>query len=451
MSTALSLFGIFFGLFLLIVLTYKGLHLSWVSILVAVLIMVTSGLAITDTWNNVITTGIANIAGTMIPIYVAGATFGKLLSATGAAESFASTILGLAKNFSAKGRRLFAGCLIIFMGILMSYAGIDNFAILFTQIAIAASLMHEVNIPRRFICVLIILGSTTGGMLPGTPNVITIWGSQNLGTTAMAAPILGIAGSLFIIVLALFGLSRMWEKDVAGGAVFEYGPLTAANFDKDQLPPWFFLLIPVAVIFICYNVIGMTAFFALLIGLLVASVLLFRYLPKKQEEDGKESGAFIGRLNTLVDSFNGGVELAGIPAIIIINQALGNLISATPAFTWFCDLFSNVSGSPVILFMIVSIIIIGVSASPSGMFVMYNLANSLFIPVLGLDVAFAHRAIGFAGAVLDTMPFGNMVVSLLLLTGIKQKDGYPPVGYATVGVTFLACVFVCILGLMGIR
>lgn len=80
MSIALSLFGIFFGLFLLIVLTYKGLHVSWVSILVAILIMVTSGLAITDTWNNAITAGIANIAGTMIPIYVAGATFGKLLS-----------------------------------------------------------------------------------------------------------------------------------------------------------------------------------------------------------------------------------------------------------------------------------------------------------------------------------------------------------------------------------
>ena len=452
MSIALSLFGIFFGLFLLIVLTYKGLHVSWVSILVAILIMVTSGLAITDTWNNAITAGIANIAGTMIPIYVAGATFGKLLSCTGAAESFASTILKLAKNWSAQARRMFAALLIIFMGILMSYAGIDNFAILFTQIAIAASLMNEVGIPRRFICVLIILGSTTGGMLPGTPNIINIWGAQNLGTTAMAAPILGVAGSAFIIVLSLLGLRRMWEKDIAGGAVFEYGPLAAANFDKDQLPPWFFLLIPVTIIFVCYNVLGISAFFALLVGLVVACVLLFPYLPKKAAEEGeKEHSAFIARLNTLVDSFNGGIELAGIPAIIIINQALGNLIAETPAFTWFCDLFSNVSGSPVVLFMIVSILIIGISASPSGMFVMYNLANSLFIPVLGLDVAFAHRAIGFAAAVLDTVPFGNMVVSLLLLTGIKQKDGYPPIGFATVGVTFLACVFVTVLALCGIR
>ena len=297
MSIALSLFGIFFGLFLLIVLTYKGLHVSWVSILVAILIMVTSGLAITDTWNNAITAGIANIAGTMIPIYVAGATFGKLLSCTGAAESFASTILKLAKNWSAPARRMFAALLIIFMGILMSYAGIDNFAILFTQIAIAASLMNEVGIPRRFICVLIILGSTTGGMLPGTPNVINIWGAQNLGTTAMAAPILGVAGSAFIIILSLLGLRRMWEKDIANGAVFEYGPLAAANFDKTQLPPWFFLLIPVAIIFVCYNVLGISAFFALLVGLAVACVLLFPYLPKKAAEEGeKEHGAFVARL-----------------------------------------------------------------------------------------------------------------------------------------------------------
>jgi H+/gluconate symporter-like permease len=185
-----------------------------------------------------------------------------------------------------------------------------------------------------------------------------------------------------------------------------------------------------------------------LIGLAVATVLLFPYLPY-ETENGK--GKLIGRVTSIMNSFNGGAEIAGIPAIILINMALGNLISVTPAFAWFVEKLGGVQGPPTILFTLVSIITIGVSASVSGIIVMYNLANELFIPILGMDAAVIHRMVGFTGAVLDTVPFGTMVVALLLLTGLKQKEGYPPIFFATVGVTFAACIFVTILAMLGIR
>jgi H+/gluconate symporter-like permease len=308
--------------------------------------------------------------------------------------------------------------------------------------------MHKVNIPRRFIVALIILGSTTGGLLPGSPSILNIFGGQFLGTPPTASPILAITGALFIIILSIVGLSRMWEKDIANGLNFEFGPLTKADFDEEKQPPWFFLIFPVVTIFVCYNILKLSAFFALLIGLAVGLIFLFRYLPYNENEF---RNSVIGRTTALCNSFNSGAEIAGIPAIILINMALGNLISATPAFDWFVQLFSNVHGSPVLLFTGVSILIIGVSASVSGIIVMYNLANELFIPVLGLDAAFIHRMVGFSGCVLDTLPFGTMVVALLLLTGLKQKEGYPPVLYATVGVTFVACIFVSILAVLGVR
>ncbi len=449
MSIALSIFGVLLGFVMLIVLTYKGLHLSWVSILVALVLMVTSGLAIGSSWDDQIGKGIGMMAGTLIPLFLAGATFGKLVSVTGAADSFAKTVLrALTGKLSDPKKRLVGAFLIIMMGILMAYAGIDNFAILFTQIAIAASIMHEVNIPRRFIAVLIILGSTIGGALPGTPSIMNIIAVQFLvDTSAMAAPALAIPGGIIILVFSLWGMSKMWEKDVAAGKKFEFGPLTHAKFDEENLPPWFFLLIPVGVVFVCYNILHLNPFFSLLCGLAISVLLLFKYMPYDKESG---IGAGTGKLKSLTESFNNGAEIAGIPAIILINMALGNLISATPAFQWMVDGISSMKGviNPYILFSFISMSVIGISASMSGLIVMFNLARDLFIPVMGISTVAAHRLVQFSGMVLDTLPFGTMVVAILLLTGIKHKEGYPPILFSTVGVTFLATVVLTILSII---
>lgn len=449
MSIAISVFGVLLGFVMLIILTYKGLHLSWVSIIVALILMITSGLAIGNTWDETIGQGIGQMAGTLIPLFLAGATFGKIVSVSGAADSFAKTVLRvLTGKLSPANRRLFGGFLVILMGILMAYAGIDNFAILFTEIAIAASIMNEVNIPRRFIAALIILGTTVGGALPGVPLIINIFAVEFLkDTSAMAAPVLATTGALIILVLSLYGMSKMWEKDVAQGRKFEFGPLTEARFNEEDLPPWFFILIPIAPIFICYNVLNWGPFFSLLVGIGLSVILFYRYMPY-DKDSGKS--VCVARLNKMSEQFNGGAEIAGIPAIILINMALGHLISATPAFGWMVKGLDGVSGfiNPYLLFAMISVFVIGISASMSGMIVMFNLASTYFIPVLGISTVAAHRLVAFSSFVFDTLPFGTMVVAILLLTGLKQKEGYPPILYSTVGVTFLALIVVTIMSMI---
>lgn len=441
---ALSVLGVILGFLLLIVLTYKGLHLSFVSIIVALLLIVTSNLPFAETWDSAIAGGISQVAGMLIPLFLLGAAFGKILASCGAADSFAKGLLGLTtKNASPKGKRIIAAFIIIFLGIVMAYAGVDNFAILFTQIAIAASIMKEVNIPRHYMPTLIILGSTVGGLLPGTPSIINIFAVQYLkDTTAMAGAVPAAVGALTIYGASLYGLSRMWEKDIEKGINFEYGPLTKARFDEENLPPAFLILVPTIVIMICFNTFKLSPVFALMLGLAVAILCFFNYLPYEKEDSGN---LIVAKTKSLVANLNDGAAIAGIPAIILINFALGNVISKTPAFEGLVAFVSSVSGSPIVLFTIISIIVVGVSASMSGLLVMFNLAATLFIPLLGLNAVAAHRIIAFSATVLDTMPFGTMVISLLLLTGIKHKEGYPPILLTTVGFTFLATVVVALL------
>ena len=444
MSIALSVIGLIIGIVVLILFTLKGLHISWATIIAALVIMVTSGIAIGQGWEDTIVTGISTMAGTLIPLFLAGATFGRLVSVTGAVESFINFIMRLTIKWSDRARRLFGACLIIIMGILMGYAGIDNFAILFTEIAIAAAIMSEVNIPRKYIAALLLLCSAIGSMFPGTPAMTNIFAAQFLGTKATDGPTLAVVGTLFIIIVSLIILSRMWEKDIANGMVWDNGPIVHAP-KNGNTPPWFFLLIPIVCIFICFNIVLLSAFLSILVGIAVSLIIFFKWIPAKESKN-----LILGKLQSIAESSNKGAELAGIPAVILINMALGNVISSTPAFDWFCGLFNNVNGPIIIIFAFIAMIIIGVSASMSGMIVMFSMAAAYFIPVLGLTPAVAHRVIAFSSLVFDTMPYGQMVVSIFLLTGLTHKEGYKPVFISTVGITFLATILVAVLATLGV-
>jgi len=449
MTLGLSIFGIVLAFICLIVLTYKGLHIAWVSVLAALIIIVTSGLALGETWTATIGDGIGHMAGTLIPMFLAGATLGKLFTLTGAADSFAKFIIkALTSRLSPPRKRTVAAYIIALIAILMMMAGIDNFAVLFTLIAITSSLMNEVGIPRRFMGALIMVGLLVAGMIPGNPSVINIFAMEYLdGVSAVTGANLAIPGALFILVVSIWGMSRMWEKDVAAGEVFEYGNLAKASFDEKDLPPWFLLLIPTGVTFVCFNIIQLPVFFALLAGLVCAVIVLCPWIPYNKEDS---KNIVIGKIRAISDTFNGGAELAGVPCVILINMALGNVIGASPALEWLTTSLGNYSGSinPYIIFAIIAVFVIGVTASMSGLIVLYNMAATLFVPAFGISAIAAHRIIAFSSTVLDSLPFGTMVVTILLITGTKQKDGYPPIFFSTVGVSAVATVLVTILSMI---
>ncbi|MCM8711210.1 hypothetical protein M2651_09230 [Clostridium sp. SYSU_GA19001] len=438
----LSVLGVVLAFIALIYLTYKGAHLAYVTVLAVFIIMITSGMPIIDTWTNKAMSGVSNIAGTLLPLYLAGAIFGRILSDSGAADSFAQGLLSATtKRVSPATARLFGALIIIGLGILMGVGGVDNFAILFTEIAIAASIMKTVNIPRRFLPVLIMLGTTTCALLPGAPSMINIIVAPIVGSTPTAAPIPALAGAVIMLSLSVFSLSKLWEKDVASGINFEYGPLKPARFDEKHLPPPYLLPIPVIIIFAAYNLLKLPAFFSLLIGLVISIILFFNYLPIEEGESNK----LIAKFRALLNAMNYGTEIAGMGAIIVLTLIIGFVVGETQAFKGLVTLCSNIKGPALIVFAVAAVLIVGISASMSGLIITANVAKELFIPVLGISAGAAHRIIGASSTVLDSLPFGTMVVMLLILTGIKHKEGYPPIFIATVAYTFLGLVVTTIL------
>lgn len=146
-----------------------------------------------------------------LPLFVLGAVFGKLMEASGAAMALARAIIG------ALGPRNAVPAVVLSCAVL-TCGGVSLFVVAFAVYPLAVSLFRAADLPARFIPAAIALGAFTFTMkaLPGTPSIQNAIPMPYFGTTAFAAPGLGlIAGA----VMALGGLAYLGWACRSGGAV----------------------------------------------------------------------------------------------------------------------------------------------------------------------------------------------------------------------------------------
>ena len=422
MSDVIGLLGIFAAFFIVIFFTYKGFHLAYVVIVAALVVLVTSGLPVLETFTDPIMTGVASQVPTLLPLYLFGAIFGKLFIDSGAAHSLSRFLLNLLGRNASPQKRRVVGCIcILLINMIFNYVGVDPFASLFTMIGIATGAMYEADIPRRYMPVILVLGSTLGNVFPGS----------------LSAPIPGLFFIAFVGVTSMFYINKMIKKDVAAGVHFEYGPLQPPAIDMDRLPPVIFTVIPLVIIPVCFATIAKSApWAAMAIGCVAAVICFGRYIPK---HDG------LSRVMTVVNSMNDGVTIAGIPAIILLNFVLGYAISAAPSFQLISDFFCNLPGPALISLALMGTLLLGAAASMSGLIVALGVAASVYIPTLGVSADAAFRVLLLTNTVLDSLPFCGSIVAMMAITGIKYKEGYPPIGMTTVLFTFLGLMLTTLL------
>lgn len=89
--------------------------------------------------------------------------------------------------------------------------------------------------------------------------------------------------------------------------------------------------------------------------------------------------------------------------------------------------------------------LLGAAASASGMIIAAMAAASTFIPVLGVNATNAFRALVMSTTVLDSLPFAGAIVAMMSITGIKYKEGYPPIAMTTMLFTFIGNILAVLL------
>ena len=394
------------------------------------------------------------------PVFLLGAVFGKVIELSG----FSKSIVSASIKLLGEGRAMLS---IVVVCALLTYGGVSLFVVVFAVYPFAAEMFRQSNIPKRLIPGTIALGAFTFTMdaLPGTPQIQNIIPSTFFGTNGWAAPILGVCGGVFILILGMLYLN--WRRRVAKANGEGYGdPATLLNepetIDSDKLPnPWIAIL-PLIMVGVVNklltdwipNVYGKeTSFVPAVIGnpapvvqetsklvaiwavegaLLVGILLVFLFAGKRvlsQFANGSKaaiSGALLAAMNT-ASEYGFGAVIAALPGFLVVANAL------------------NAIPNPLVNEAITVTALAGITGSASGgLSIALAAMADTFIAnanAAGIPMDVLHRVASMASGGMDTLPHNGAVITLLAVTGLTHRQAYKDIFAITI-IKTLAVFFI---------
>ncbi|MBS3985378.1 MAG: GntP family permease [Selenomonadales bacterium] len=426
--------GLILGLGLLMFLAYKGMSIIWIAPICALVVAVFGGLPLLPTYTTTYMDGFVGFTRSWFPIFMLGAIFGKIMEETGMAQAVAHwfvQILGKQRAILA----VVVGCAIL------TYGGVSLFVVVFAMYPLALALFREANISRKLIPGCIALGSFTFTMtaLPGTPQIQNLIPMEFFKTPATAAPIMGIAAGIVLMVGGYLYMIWKEKRLTAAGEVFTEGKGAPKSVDASKLPNTLLSFVPIIVVPATLNLpfLKFPPILALLSGIVVAIALN----P--------------GILKKLVATINAGAN-ASLIAIINTSAAVGfgMVVRAVPAFKTLTDALMDLGGNPLISLSLAVNALAGATGSASGgLGIALRALGAEYLALAqatGLNPEALHRIASLSSGGLDTLPHNGAVLTLLAVTGLTHQDSYFDIFVVSLLMPVLATVVAIVLASMGL-
>ncbi|MHA7685816.1 GntP family permease [Cupriavidus sp. PET2-C1] len=393
------------------------------------------------------------------PVFLLGAVFGKVIELSG----YSRSIVAAAIRYIGSAR---ANAVIVAVCALLTYGGVSLFVVVFAVYPFAAELYRQSNIPKRLMPGAIALGafSFTMDSLPGTPQIQNIIPTTFFKTTAWAAPVLGVVGALFIIIVGLgylewrrrdafkrgegYGISLLNEPEPVHtlhlpNPLLAIAPLVlvgVSNFALTRMiPQWYGaqssvtlpglakpVTIPTATVTAIWAVEG-----ALLLGIALVLLTAFSAVRQRFAEGTKTAigGALLAAMNTASEYGFGGV-IAALPGFLVVGDALKSipnpLVNAAVSVSSLAGITGSASG---------------------GMSIALAAMGDTFIhgaQAVGIPLDVLHRVVSMASGGMDTLPHNGAVITLLAVTGLTHRESYRDI-FAVTLIKTLAVFFVILV------
>jgi len=199
----MGLLGILLGLGLLVWLAFRGWSVLGLAPLAALVAAAFSGQPLLAHWTQTFMGSAAGFVAQFFPLFLLGALFGKLMDDSGsvtAIANFMTAKLGPSRSILA----------VVLAGALVTYGGVSLFVAMFVIAPMGQALFRAADIPNRLLPAAVALGTTTFTMtaMPGTPAIQNAIPMPFFGTTAFAAPGLGLIASAVMLGFGLWWLAR---------------------------------------------------------------------------------------------------------------------------------------------------------------------------------------------------------------------------------------------------
>jgi H+/gluconate symporter-like permease len=287
------------------------------------------------------------------------------------------------------------------------------FVVVFAIYPIALALFRDANITRRLIPGAIALGSFTFTMtaVPGSPQTQNLIPIQYFGTTPTAAPLMGIAAALVMLLGGMAWLTYREKSYAAKGVFFVELDKKVAEKVDEKLPHWALSLLPLLTVIISLNIFKQNIIFSLFYGIVLAIALFWKKMPN------------------VITTVNAGAA-GSVLAIINTSAAVGfgAVVRAVPGFTALKDFVLGIEGNPLIAESVAVNILAGATGSASGgMGIALEALGANFVALSessGIPLEAFHRVASISSGGLDTLPHNGAVLTLLAVTAMTHKDSY---------------------------
>jgi H+/gluconate symporter-like permease len=478
----MGLAGIFLGLGLLIWLSYRGWSVLVLAPGAALIAALFAGEPLLAHWTQTFMSSAAGFLAQFFPLFLLGAIFGKLMDDSGSVQT-------IARFMTEKLGPQRAMLAVVLAGALVTYGGVSLFVAFFVLAPMAQALFRTANIPARLMPAAIALGTSTFTMsaLPGTPAIQNAIPMPFFGTTAFAAPGLGIVAAAIMLGFGMWWLGRAESAarragegfgtvtvdkhvDASENPVVRERATTSGSFDPAEIahgehggsqPGVFVALLPLIVV--------------VLVNLLMALVVLPRLDTDYLEEPrfGGITLANVGgvwavlialttaivvlvalnwrRLPSLRATFDAGANASVLPVVCVASLVgFGAVVAAMPAFEAVRDWVLGIGGGPLVSLALSTIILAALTGSASGgLTIALDALGATYMQMattLGLDPALMHRVAVIGAGTLDSLPHNGAVVTLLAVCGTEHRESYFDIVMVGIVGALLALVAVILLG-----
>jgi len=481
----MEIIAILIALGLLVYLAYRGLSLLILAPALAALVtLVSVETPLLASYTQVFMGSAGDFIVRYFPLFLLGAIFGKLMEDSGSADVLARAIVQRLGD----SRAVLA--VVLSCGV-MTYGGVSLFVVAFAVYPIAASLFRQADLPKRLIPGTIALGAFTFTMtaLPGTPAIQNAIPMPYFGTSAFAAPGLGILTGIVMLVLGQLWLNyrvkqartagegygehpddvpivdkTLREKSAGEGFdLMEVAPEEVSTGQKPQNQPPLLLAILPIVLVIALNLVftalvipamdtdyltspeyGATSIDSLrgvwsIICALVLSILVLVFTN-------------LGRLSKLTGTLDSGANASVMP---IFNTAslvgFGSVVASLAAFDAISGWVTGIGGdNPLISLAIAVNLLAGMTGSASGgMSIALSTLGETYLAMgqaAGISPELMHRVTAVATGGLDALPHNGAVITLLAICGLTHRQAYLDIAMVAMVGPIIALVFLITVG-----
>lgn len=472
----LGLAGIFIALGLLIVLAYRGYSVLLLAPFAALVAVAISGDApLLASYTQVFMQAAGDFIVQFFPVFLLGALFGKLMDDSGSARAIAEWTVG----WLGAQRAILA---VVLSCAVLTYGGVSLFVVAFAVFPIAQALFKRADLPKRLIPATIALGGFTFTMtaLPGSPAIQNAIPMPFFGTTAFAAPGLGLITGAIMLVGGQLWLDFRSARARAAGETYagqsEYPADNARQAGSapgvcskpgtdcavENAPGIWVAALPVLLVII-FNLM----FSALIVPTSTPEILADPKFGSTTLEAVRGLWAIITaltlsiialimlnrrRLTQLKESIDEGSRASVLPIFNTASQVgFGSVIASLSAFEVLRTGVLGLGGANPLISLAVSVsVLAGITGSASGgMSIALQTLGSEYAAMAvqgGISMDLMHRVTTVATGGLDSLPHNGAVITLLAICGLTHRQSYADIFVVAVLIPIIALVALIALG-----